>query len=77
MKIRIDYDRCMAAGACVVAAPTVFDQDEEDGRVILLDTAPDEKLLGQVLEAARLCPARIIEVDEPNTPDLAPKPICD
>lgn len=63
MKIRVDFDRCIGAGACVVAAPQVFDQNDEDGTVIVLDADPDEALRGQVEEAERVCPARIIHID--------------
>jgi ferredoxin len=48
----------------MVSAGTVFDQDEETGLVILLDESPADDLLPQVREAAQVCPAQAISVDE-------------
>jgi ferredoxin len=64
MRIRIDRDKCCGAGQCVLAAPDVFDQDENDGIVVLLDPAPPAELHEAVREAANICPAQVIEVDE-------------
>ncbi|WP_336205506.1 ferredoxin [Nonomuraea sp. LPB2021202275-12-8] len=60
MKVIADRDRCIGAGQCVAAAPEVFDQDEQDGLVVLLDAAPDAELHEAVREAATLCPASAI-----------------
>ncbi|MFF1339695.1 ferredoxin [Streptomyces sp. NPDC058290] len=64
MKITLEPDRCVGAGHCVLSAPEVFDQDEADGVVLLLDPDPAEALVGAVHEAADLCPARAILVAE-------------
>ncbi|WP_327096405.1 ferredoxin [Nocardia vinacea] len=40
MKVSVEADKCVAAGQCVLPAPEVFDQREEDGVVILLDETP-------------------------------------
>jgi ferredoxin len=64
MRIRIDMDKCIGAGQCVRAADTVFDQNEDDGLVILLQESPPDDLIEQVRNAVRLCPARAIEVEE-------------
>ncbi|EME53077.1 ferredoxin [Amycolatopsis decaplanina] len=37
MRLEVDRERCVGAGMCVLTAPEVFGQDEEDGRVRLLD----------------------------------------
>ena len=59
MDVRIDQAGCVAAGQCVLAAPDVFDQREEDGVAVLLQepTADHEDA---VREAALLCPAQAI-----------------
>ncbi len=62
MRIEIDTEKCCAAGQCVMAAPDVFDQREEDGIVVLLMPSPPEDMLDQVVEAAALCPAAAITV---------------
>jgi ferredoxin len=60
MKIVVDEDRCCGAGSCVLAAPDVFDQRDEDGVVVLLDAEPAEHLHAVVREAASMCPAAAI-----------------
>ncbi len=64
LKVRIDEEKCIAAGQCVFAAPEVFDQREEDGIVVLLDAEPDAALAEKVRKAARLCPSLAIIVEE-------------
>jgi ferredoxin len=63
MKVLADQDKCVASGQCVVAAPDVFDQRDEDGVVVLLDPSP---AAGQddVRQAAAVCPALAITVEE-------------
>ncbi|SDJ70903.1 Ferredoxin [Actinopolyspora mzabensis] len=64
MKVAVDEEKCCGAGQCVLLAPEVFDQRDEDGVVILLDEQPSENLHGSVREAADVCPAAAIEVSE-------------
>ncbi|MGV9294670.1 ferredoxin [Amycolatopsis sp. NPDC003676] len=63
MKVVVDQSRCVGAGQCVLVAPEVFDQRDEDGIVVLLRENPAEDLHAQAKEAAQLCPALAIEVD--------------
>jgi ferredoxin len=56
MKVTVDQDKCCGAGTCVLLAPDVFDQRDEDGIVVLLDAAPPEDLHDIVREAASVCP---------------------
>jgi ferredoxin len=60
MKIKVDVDKCIGAGLCVLAAPNVFAQDEDTGLVILLQEEPASDQHEAVKEAARLCPALVI-----------------
>ncbi|OKK16054.1 hypothetical protein AMK16_25325 [Streptomyces sp. CB00455] len=62
MKVTLEPERCVGAGHCVLSAPQVFDQDETDGVVLLLDADPDAALADAVHEAADLCPAQAILV---------------
>ncbi|AOW87410.1 MULTISPECIES: ferredoxin [Streptomyces] len=64
MKLSVDEDRCCGAGACVLAAPEVFDQRDEDGVVVLLDDTPGDDRHAAAREAAAMCPAAAIEVTE-------------
>ncbi|HJP80748.1 MAG TPA: ferredoxin [Pseudonocardiaceae bacterium] len=64
MKVHIANDQCVGAGQCVLSAPEVFDQKDDDGTVMLLDDRPAEAVQGRVRDAAHLCPAGVIEVDE-------------
>ena len=63
MKVFVDEDKCCGAGSCVLVAPDVFDQRDEDGVVVLLDDQPGEHLHGAVREAAGVCPAAAITLD--------------
>ncbi|MDX3110553.1 ferredoxin [Nonomuraea angiospora] len=64
MKITIDQDKCCGAGTCVLVAPDVFDQRDDDGIVILLNERPPAELHPAVREAADVCPGAAIFVDE-------------
>jgi ferredoxin len=62
MEISIDFDKCCGAGQCVLVAPDVFAQRDEDGVVVLLDADPPEDRHENVRQAAAVCPAAAIEV---------------
>lgn len=64
MKVLIDQDKCVASGQCVTTAADVFDQRDEDGIVVLLDENPPADLADDVRQAAVLCPALAIEIQE-------------
>ncbi|MDX6281696.1 MAG: ferredoxin [Kribbellaceae bacterium] len=55
--ISADRDVCVGAGQCVLAAPAVFDQDD-DGLVVV--NAPDSTDDDAVRDAVHLCPAGAI-----------------
>jgi ferredoxin len=62
-KVRVDEDKCIGAGQCVLKAPLIFDQ-REDGIVILLDATPPPELHAAARKAADLCPAEAITIEE-------------
>jgi ferredoxin len=64
MKVMVNQTRCVGSGQCVVAAPEVFDQRDDDGIVVLLEQNPLEGLHAQVRESVQICPARAIELME-------------
>jgi ferredoxin len=64
VKITVDEDRCCGAGQCVMTAPDVFDQREEDGIVVLLDPSPPDDRRPVVRNAEAMCPAAAITVED-------------
>jgi ferredoxin len=64
MKVVIDEEKCVAAGQCVAAAMDVFDQRDDDGIVVLLDENPPDELADDVRNAAAVCPALAIRIEE-------------
>lgn len=64
MKVTVDQDRCVASGQCVVAAADVFDQRDEDGIVVLLMDNPPAAVAADVKQAAAVCPALAIQIEE-------------
>lgn len=64
MRVTADREVCIGAGMCVLSAPDVFDQDEDDGRVRVLTSEPVAERHGVVREAERLCPSRAVRVTE-------------
>lgn len=62
VEVQVDQDGCVSAGQCVMAAPEVFDQREDDGVVVLLDAHPPQEQLEAVRRAEFLCPAAVIAV---------------
>ncbi|MEV7086192.1 ferredoxin [Streptomyces sp. NPDC093085] len=64
MKVVVDEEKCVAAGQCVAAAAKVFDQRDEDGVVVLLNANPPADLADDVRDAAAVCPALAILIEE-------------
>ncbi|MBL1118655.1 ferredoxin [Streptomyces sp. 110] len=64
MKVQVDEAKCCGAGQCVLIAPEVFDQRDEDGIVVLLAPEPAADQRSDVREAAAVCPAAAITLDE-------------
>ena len=63
LKVRVDLDKCIGAGHCVLRAPRIFDQ-RDDGIVILLDESPAAELHAAAHKAADLCPSQAITIEE-------------
>ena len=64
MRIELDEPKCVASGQCVLAAPDVFDQREDDGVAVLLVEEPETGQLDAVREAVAICPAAAIRLLE-------------
>jgi len=68
MRITVDTQRCCGSGNCVLIAPEVFDQTEDEGVVLLLQPEPARALWAAVEEAVRVCPTEAIAaVDDGRT----------
>ncbi|QIS22599.1 ferredoxin [Nocardia terpenica] len=63
MRISVDRERCIGSGMCALTAPEIFDQDDDEGKVKLLDAQP-QRSHAEVREAAVVCPSGAIEVEE-------------
>ena len=64
MKVSVDQDICASAGNCVMNAPEVFDQRDEDGVVVLLNPNPTADQAEGARKAAAFCPAMAIQIQE-------------
>ncbi|MCH0541756.1 ferredoxin [Streptomyces sp. MUM 203J] len=71
MDIRIDRDRCVGAGMCALTAPAVFEQEQEEGLVLLLDHRPPHDQHTAARLAAGLCPASAVTVREQGPSAIA------
>jgi ferredoxin len=59
--IQVDRDVCIGSGMCVVAAPAVFDQDDE-AKAVVLDPAGEPA--GVVAGAVDACPTGALSLRE-------------
>jgi ferredoxin len=64
LRVRADHDRCVSSGQCVMTAPGVFDQDEDEGVVVVKTGTPPPELAADVRQAAMMCPAMAITITE-------------
>ncbi|MEV7392047.1 ferredoxin [Streptomyces sp. NPDC091215] len=62
MRVELDEPKCVASGQCVLVAPKVFDQRDEDGIAFVIDENPAEETLDDVREAVAICPAAAIRL---------------
>lgn len=64
-KILADTGRCVGAGQCVLTDPGAFDQDEEEGLVIVVrPEVPDEAALARARHAVLICPSQALTLAE-------------
>ncbi|HKN54819.1 MAG TPA: ferredoxin [Amycolatopsis sp.] len=64
MKIIADTGKCVGAGQCVLTEPMLFDQNEDDGTVIVLDDTPEGDLAAKAREAVLVCPSQALTLQE-------------
>ncbi|MEW2556858.1 ferredoxin [Streptomyces zhihengii] len=63
-RLSVDRERCIGAGMCAMTAPDVFDQDPDDGLVLLLDAEPPAARRASARTAAGVCPSGAITLHE-------------
>jgi ferredoxin len=64
MKVIVDQDKCASSGNCVMHAPEIFDQRDDDGVVELLNDSPPAEQADNARNAAAGCPALAIRIEE-------------
>ncbi|WP_026328363.1 ferredoxin [Streptomyces sulphureus] len=64
MRIEVDREKCTSSGTCAMYFPGLFDQDEADGRVRLIEEHPSEEQETEAREAVLRCPTGAITVLE-------------
>jgi ferredoxin len=57
--IDVDWDQCESNGLCQLAAPEVF-QLQDDDTLLILQENPDESLRDKVEQAVHNCPKHAI-----------------
>ncbi|BEL03457.1 hypothetical protein Q0Z83_016480 [Actinoplanes sichuanensis] len=62
MRIAVDEGKCIGAGQCVLTAPHVFDQRDDDAVAVVLDASPAESEQPAARAAAAGCPVAAIAV---------------
>ncbi|HLM03821.1 MAG TPA: ferredoxin [Blastococcus sp.] len=60
MRVEVEPEKCIASGQCVLIAESVFDQDEEEGTVVLRTEEVPAGAEEATRNAERICPARAI-----------------
>ena len=63
MKIQADREVCIGAGMCVLTAGDLFDQSEDDGRVVLLRAEPAPEQEAAAREAVEVCPSGALSIE--------------
>jgi ferredoxin len=75
MRVIADRERCVGAGLCVLTDPSVFDQSDDDGRVLVLTEDVATEDIASVEQAVRLCPTQVLSASgmRPGVHDAQPR----
>ena len=63
MMLTVDRTACTGAGNCVRLAPDWFDQDDDEGLVVLLDDSPPDGLSRLMQDVVDACPTGAIRTE--------------
>jgi ferredoxin len=65
VRIVADTGRCVGAGQCVLTEPEIFDQDEDEGTVVLrTEQVSGDDALEHVRQAVHICPSQALSLSE-------------
>jgi ferredoxin len=65
VRIIADTSRCVGSGQCVLTDPAIFDQDDEDGTVVVKVDHPSDGHLDKARQAVHFCPSQALSLDDP------------
>lgn len=63
MKVKVDAELCSGDAVCSEMCPEVFEMNDEDVAIVIVDEVPSE-LEDEVREAAEACPEECIIIEE-------------
>lgn len=62
MNLTVDLKKCQNHGQCAIAAPDVFQMDDEGE--LVFDANPSDDTYDEVEEAADVCPVQAIFIED-------------
>lgn len=62
LSVVVDLNACQGYACCLMEAPTVFDLNEELGKVVVLEPHPGPDLREVAEAAVRACPAKALSL---------------
>jgi ferredoxin len=64
MQIQVDRERCIGSGLCALKLPSVFEQDNDEGLVVLLNETGGTHTREELAATAYGCPSQAISIPE-------------
>lgn len=64
MKVILESKQCELHGECVMAAPEVFDIEDDKDVVTVLNAEPGDELRDAVERAVTMCPTAALRLEE-------------
>jgi ferredoxin len=64
MKVIRDASRCELHGECVMAAPEVFEIEDDKDVVTVINPEPSQELRGAVEQAVMMCPTTALRLED-------------
>ncbi len=64
MRVTVDLSRCQGYANCVLAAPDIFDLDDETSQAIVLEPSPPADRYEAARQAEAGCPVQAITLEE-------------